>query len=189
NHFSKTPSKPKMVVHPGAMSVDNFLNSKSIEKQRDAIQRSLDELAKINVDIMIENLPPYPWYLGGQWFTNYGMSSSDMIEIVRNRNLGITYDISHSYLYCNWMKIDIYEEMKALLPIIKHLHVSDASGIDGEGLQIGLGDVPWERLASFLFSSGLVIMPEIWLGHLHGMSGMNEALFMLQNLWNTYNAG
>jgi sialic acid synthase SpsE/sugar phosphate isomerase/epimerase len=185
-HFTKTPSRPKMVVHPGAMSVDGFLDEKSIMKQRDAMQRSLDELAPIDVDIMIENLPPYPWYLGGQWYTNYAMSSADMIEIVRDRSLGITYDISHSYLYCNWAKVDLDVEMKTLLPIIKHLHVSDASGIDGEGLQVGIGDVPWESIAPYIFSSGLVIVPEIWLGHLHGMSGMNEALFNLQKMWKSY---
>jgi N-acetylneuraminate synthase len=181
--FKNTPQKPKMVVHPGAMSVDEFVPVEVIQKMKDSLNRSMDELEKIGVEIMLENLPPFPWYLGGQWFTNYAMAAEDMLDMVSGRGLGITFDTSHSQLYCNWANVDIVEEMKKLKPILRHIHVSDASGIDGEGLQIGMGNIPWERLAPHIFAEDVVIMPEIWLGHLHGMAGMNEALFHLQKLW------
>lgn len=182
-HFNKTPDRPKMVVHPGAMSVDSFVGSAEILQMHDQIQRSLDELEGIEVEIMLENLPPFPWYLGGQWFTNYTLSAKDMLAIIKGRDLGITFDTSHSQLYCNWAGVDIVDEFRSLMPAIRHLHVSDASGTDGEGLQIGRGNIPWERVAPFLFGKDVVIMPEIWLGHLNGMAGMHEALFHLQMLW------
>jgi N-acetylneuraminate synthase len=106
-----------------------------------------------------------------------------MLEMVKDRGLGITFDTSHSQLYCNWKGIDIVEEFKKIRPVLRHLHVADASGIDGEGLQIGMGNLPWEKLAPHIFADDIIIMPEIWLGHLHGMAGMSEALFRLQKLW------
>ncbi len=182
--FKGTPARPKMVVHPGAMSVDSFFEESEIPKLRDQAMRSLDELENLEVEMILENIAPFPWYLGGQWFTNYSLSSDDMLEMVKGRNIGVTFDTSHSQLYCNWKGLDIVEEFKKILPVLSHLHVADASGIDGEGLQIGMGNLPWKRFAPLMFSDDIIIMPEIWLGHLHGMAGMNEALFHLQNLWN-----
>ncbi|MDD3127331.1 MAG: N-acetylneuraminate synthase family protein [Candidatus Izemoplasmatales bacterium] len=186
--FKNTPAKPKMVVHPGAMSVDSFLPVSEIQKFKDQARRSLDELEGLEVEMMLENIAPFPWYLGGQWFTNYSVSADDMIELVKGRDYGITFDTSHMQLYCNWKGLDIVEEFKKAKPVIRHIHVADASGIDGEGLQIGMGNLPWDRLAPEMFGCGIVIMPEIWLGHLHGMAGMNEALFKLQQMWENMNA-
>lgn len=186
--FKNTPVKPKMVVHPGAMSVDSFLPSSEVQKLRDQAQRSLDELEGLEVEMMLENIAPFPWYLGGQWFTNYSISGDDMLELVKGRGYGITFDTSHMQLYCNWKNIDIVDEFKKVKSVLRHIHVADASGIDGEGLQIGMGNLPWDRLAPEMFGCGIVIMPEIWLGHLHGMAGMNEALFKLQQMWEKVNA-
>ncbi|OGV35315.1 MAG: hypothetical protein A2020_06235 [Lentisphaerae bacterium GWF2_45_14] len=185
--FKNTPKRPKMVVHPGAMSVDSFLDAKEVQKLRDQAQRSLDELEGLEVEMMLENIAPFPWYLGGQWYTNYSLSSDDMLELVKGRDYGITFDTSHMQLYCNWKGLDIVEEFKKVRHVIRHLHVSDASGIDGEGLQIGMGNLPWESFAPYMFDGEMVIMPEIWLGHLHGMAGMNEALFKLQKMWDNIN--
>jgi N-acetylneuraminate synthase len=181
--FRNTPARIKIVLHPGAMSVGTRVPPGNMSKLKDAAQRSMDALEKLDADFLLENLPPYPWYLGGQWFTNYSMSADDMLEMVSGRRLGITFDTSHAQLYCTWSGRDVVEEFEKMAPYIRHIHVADASGIDGEGLQIGMGDIPWKKLAPRLFGSGLTIMPEIWLGHLHGMAGMLEALHQLQIIW------
>ena len=33
--------------------------------------------------------------------------------------------------------------LRVLLPYIRHLHLSDGAGLDGEGLQIGEGAIDW----------------------------------------------
>ena len=61
------------------------------------------------------------------------------LDFILPRKLNICFDTSHSKLYCNWAHMDFYEQVLTLLPYTHHLHISDASGLDGEGLQIGEG--------------------------------------------------
>lgn len=57
--------------------------------------------------------------------------------------------------------------IETVRPWVAHLHVADASGVDGEGLQIGAGEIDFERVLPLLVSFGLPMVMEIWLGH-HG---------------------
>ena len=75
------------------------------------------------------------------------------------------YDTSHAQLFCNHMgisQLDYFREMKHL---VRHLHLSDGSGVDGEGLQIGDGDVDFTALSPSLLATGASFTPEIWMGH------------------------
>ena len=56
------------------------------------------------------------------------------------------------------------------------MHLSDAIGIDGEGAQIGLGNVDFEFILSFFQSKNLGFIPEIWQGHLNKGEGFKIAL-------------
>jgi N-acetylneuraminate synthase len=54
------------------------------------------------------------------------------------------------------------------MPFTQHLHVSDAEGLSGEGLQIGNGSINWERIASIVSeckNDSLSVIPEVWQGH------------------------
>ena len=60
------------------------------------------------------------------------------------------FDISHSRLMSNHFGLDFYEFAKKIAPITGHLHFGDALNVNGEGLQIGEGDIDFSKLASIL---------------------------------------
>ena len=50
-------------------------------------------------------------------------------------------DVSHSKLACNYHNESFSEFIKNTSNYSAHLHIVDAKGIDGEGLQIGDGEI------------------------------------------------
>ncbi|MEX0633068.1 hypothetical protein M8494_17375 [Serratia ureilytica] len=47
------------------------------------------------------------------------------------------------------------------------MHIVDALGVDGEGVQIGKGDVNFDELADdpWRHAPGAQFIPEVWQGH------------------------
>jgi sialic acid synthase SpsE/sugar phosphate isomerase/epimerase len=181
---------PKIIVHTGGMSLDHPV--KNHQKLYENLARSVDEIDHEDVELLLENLPPLPWYFGGQWLTNAFMDAHEIRDFIAPRNLKMCFDTSHSKLYCNWAKVDFYEQVKVLLPYIGHLHLSDGSGLDGEGLQIGEGAIDWVHFFKVIGagkSDGYrgTMIPEIWRGHQRQGEGfiiaikrLSEAYFAAQ---------
>ncbi|MFN2237257.1 MAG: N-acetylneuraminate synthase family protein [Anaerolineales bacterium] len=176
---------PKVVVHPGAASLDRPIRNK--KGLYDNLRRSVEELDFRDVELLIENLPPHPWYFGGQWLTNAFMDMYEIREFLDSMGLMTCYDTSHHKLYCNWANVDFYEQVAVILPYVSHLHLSDASGIDGEGLQIYEGNIDWVRFFEVAGDYRGTMIPEIWRGHQRGGEGflvainrLSEAFFKSQ---------
>ena len=170
-HFTGTVS---VVIHVGGMSMD--------EPNPDLdtlMARSIDALRRLEprgAILLPENLPPRPWYLGGQWFQNLWTYPEHMIEVCQETGLGMTLDISHAQLHCAHASESLQSYVQRCLPHTRHLHLADASGIDHEGLQIGEGVVDWEQLLELLADEDFTWVPEIWSGHLHGHAGFVHAV-------------
>ena len=154
---------PKVIVHPGAASLDDPIQDK--DRLYDNLRRSVESLDVQGVELLLENLPPHPWYFGGQWLTNAFMDAYEIKDFLDEMDLMMCYDSSHHKLYCNWAQEDFYEQARVLLPYTRHLHLSDASGLDGEGLQIGEGTIDWVRFFEDAHSYHGTMIPEIWRGH------------------------
>lgn len=173
--------KPKLVVHLGGMSLD-------IRKLSDTnllTERAISNFAKLeyspdDLDILPENLPPRPWYLGGEWFQHGFMLKSDMIAFCSYFDLGMAYDICHASLYCHKFNASLVDYTKAVMPYVSHIHISDAFGTNGEGLQIGEGDIDFDALVPVMKSFKFSWVPEIWSGHLHEGTGIYECLKRLE---------
>jgi N-acetylneuraminate synthase len=62
--------------------------------------------------------------------------------------------------------------------------MGDAQGVNGEGLQIGEGDIDFKRLCKILIenSSEAGFIPEIWQGHKNNGEGFWIALDRLNGL-------
>jgi N-acetylneuraminate synthase len=182
-HFTGTP---KVVVHTGGMSLDHPIEDR--QALYDNLRRSVEELDHAGVELLLENLPPHPWYFGGQWLTNAFMDSYEIRDFIQPLGLNMCFDTSHSKLYCNWAHVDFYEQVQALLPYIGHLHLSDGAGLDGEGLQINEGTIDWVRFFKVI-GAGLpagyrgTMIPEIWRGHQRGGEGF---LIAIQRLSEAY---
>jgi len=173
--------KPKIVVHLGGMSLDIREMNDTRHLMDNAINnfKEFDEF-KYDVDILPENLPSRPWYFGGEWYQHGFASAEDMRFFCDHYSLGMTYDVCHALLYCQNHKKDIIEYTKTVMPIAKHLHISDAEGINGEGLQIGTGDMNFSELFKEMEGYNFSWVTEIWSGHLHKSSGAYKALKLLE---------
>jgi len=177
-HFKGTP---KVIIHPGAMSLDHPIHDK--KSLYDNLLRSVKELDYDGIELLLENLPPHPWYFGGQWLTNAFMDASEIRDFITPLGLKMCFDTSHSKLYCNWAHVDFYEQVEILLPYIGHLHLSDASGLDGEGLQVGEGNIDWVHFFKAAHSYTGSMIPEIWRGHQHGGQGFILAIQRLSEAY------
>jgi N-acetylneuraminate synthase len=178
---------PKVIVHPGAMSLDHPI----LERDRlyENLRRSVNEIDYAGVELLLENLPPHPWYFGGQWLTNAFMDAGEIKDFITSLGLDMCFDTSHSKLYCNWAHVDFYEQVQVLLPYIRHLHLSDGAGLDGEGLQIGEGTIDWVHFFRVIGDYHGTMIPEIWRGHqrqgegfLIAIQRLSKAYFAARNL-------
>ncbi len=172
---------PKVIVHPGAMSLDHPI--KDHKTLYDNLRRSVEQIDFEGVEFLLENLPPHPWYFGGQWLTNAFMDSYEIREFITPLGLKMCFDTSHTKLYCNWAHVDFYDQVKVMLPYIGHLHLSDAAGLDGEGLQIGEGTIDWVHFFTIIGDYHGTMIPEIWRGHQRQGEGF---LIAIQRLSDAY---
>ena len=60
------------------------------------------------------------------------------------------------------------------------MHISDAKGTDGEGLQIGDGEINFKEFFKLAKNNNASFIPEIWNGHLDDGKGFKKALEKLE---------
>jgi len=174
SHFRGTP---KVIVHPGAMSLNAKLDANRLNA---TLIRSLAEIDSDGVELLLENLPPYPWYFGGQWKGNYFMDAEEVRDFCEETGAHICFDLSHAALYCNAKGKNLADFIRIVKPFIRHIHFADAYGLDGEGVQIGEGDIDLESIMPLFKDYNGTWVPEIWRGHLNHGKGFIEALIKLK---------
>ncbi|WP_080807595.1 N-acetylneuraminate synthase family protein [Desulfamplus magnetovallimortis] len=167
---------PKIVAHPGAMSMKEKLNKSQL---REALLKSVSEIDHNGVELLLENMPPYPWFFGGEWKGNYFMAAEEIVSICKETGLNIVFDLSHAAMYCNAKDLDLYKYIETVLPFTRHLHLADAYGLDGEGVQFGEGDIDLDKVMPVFSSYRGSWVPEIWRGHLNNGRGFLKAISIL----------
>ena len=168
--------EPTIIIHPGGYSL-NELEPNQIIKMKESLTNSIDKIDTKNVNFLLENMPPYAWFFGGRWNSNVFLSSEDMIEYCNNTGFRVCYDLCHSYLFCNKSNRSVIDELKNIKKYVDHFHLSDAEGVDGEGLQFGEGDLPFKDVLPILNDckeKGFAV--EVWRGHENGGKGFKEFL-------------
>jgi len=167
---------PTIVVHPGGYSLNTLTESK-IEKMKDMIVDSVNQLDFKNVNFLLENMPPYAWFFSGRWNSNVFLNSNDMKKYCLETGLNVCYDLCHSHLYCNKNNVSVVDELLEIEQYVEHYHLSDAEGEDGEGLQFGDGDLPFEKVIPILnkFKDKSFAI-EVWKGHEQKGKGFEEFL-------------
>ena len=117
-------------------------------------------------------LPRIAWYFGGADVLDMFCGADD-IEIVNEIGMELCVDISHLILSANYAEENWQDWYRLLLPLSRHLHIADAVGIDGEGIEFGRGDLG--DPTSFLTGSGRKVL-EVWQGHLSEGDGFDNAI-------------
>lgn len=176
--FPKT-DRPQIVIHPGGIT-EHDVATESIPDMNDALERSMAELDDGGVELLLENMPPLPWIYGGQQYHNNFMAADEIAEFCERTGWRICYDTSHAKLWCNWAGVDIADHANTLLPFTDYLHVADSIGTDGEGIQIGDGEIDWNELMTIYRGFNGPIVTEIWRGHERGGAEFRKAAERLQ---------
>lgn len=180
-YFSRA-ERPRIIVNAGGFTQDRPLPPASRARHYSLLRDSLGELDVGDVEVIPQTMPPFPWHFGGQRYQNLFVDAAETREFCDENDLRICLDISHSKLACNHFKWSFDEFVRTVGPVTTHLHVADASGSDGEGLQIGEGDIDIPALGRALseFAPKASFIPEIWQGHKNEGQGFWRALDRLE---------
>ena len=146
--------------------------------------RNIQEVDAEGVEILIENMPPNPWYFGGQWYNSVFLDPKEIDQFCQESGLGICYDTSHALLQCNLAKQTLNKFTRTIHKHVRHLHISDASGTTQEGLQLGSGNIDFNHLFEIFHSIDTGFIPEIWQGHLNEGKGFKKALKTIEGVIN-----
>ncbi len=179
--FPNTPSPP-IVANIGGFTMDAPLPADEIYGYYERFAESLSELDSDGVELIPQTMAPFPWHFGGQRFQNIFVQIDEIVEWCSKLSLRMCFDISHTRLTCNHFGIDFYEFAEKIAPFSAHLHFGDAKGLNGEGLQVGEGEIDFDRLGSILKKGcpTATFIPEIWQGHKNGGEGFWTALERLE---------
>ena len=111
-------------------------------------------------------------------------SAQEIADFCMQYGTRVCFDTSHSKLACTNNHWSFSEFVSIVGPHVGHLHIADASGVDGEGLQILDGDIDWRMLSRELqaLAPDASFIPEIWQGHKNDGAGFWRALELLENL-------
>jgi N-acetylneuraminate synthase len=180
----KAPTK--IVYNAGGATDDSFLNMFDRRNRYENLARNLENFHQYsNVELIPQTMPPYPWHFGGQRFHNIFVDPNEINEWIKQHKVRICLDTSHTKLACNHLNSNYYDAIKLLLPHTAHLHISDAKGLDGEGLQIGEGEINWVEFSHAVENfadTKLTWIPEIWQGHTNKNNGARLALNKLMGV-------
>lgn len=183
--FPKTVC-PVIVVNAGGWDSKGFISPDLKSGKYEKIASAFDSINLDGVQVAIQTMPPFPWHFGGQSYHNLFVCADEIEEFCRNNpKIKICLDVSHSMMACNYYGWDLLKFVEKVAPYNVHMHVVDAKGIDGEGVEIGKGDVDFTALSRVLNTncSGVQFIPEVWQGHKNGGEGFWVALKFLEGFF------
>lgn len=182
--FFPQTTRPMIVANIGGFTMDKPLPASVIQAYYERFSKSLTELDMDGVELIPQTMAPFPWHFGGQRFQNIFVKIEEIVEWCNKLQLRMCFDISHTRLTCNHFGIDFYDFAEKIAPLSAHLHLGDAQGLNGEGLQIGEGDIDFVRLGRILRKGcpQASFIPEIWQGHKNGGEGFWIALEELEGI-------
>ena len=174
---------PILVVNAGGWDTAGFVPDEKKGIYYENLKKSLNEINSTKVKIAFQTMPPFPWHFGGQSFHNLFVNPYEIDTFCSETGQKICFDVSHSMMACNYYGWDLNNFIDIVSKHIVYLHVVDAKGSDGEGVQLGEGDVNFKDLATILNKTcpNAPFIPEVWQGHKDSGSGFWSALEYLEN--------
>lgn len=176
--FPNHKEKVGLITNVGGFSADRPLNNLEINNKTKILKDSLAMFNDEEVEILPQTMPPYPWHFGGQRYHNLFVEGDWIKNFCEETNLKVCLDVSHSFLACNKMNKSFNQFLDDVLPVTQHLHIADAKGVDGEGLQIHEGDIDFGLITKKMknLCPNATWIPEIWQGHENEGYGFQIAL-------------
>ena len=184
------PEPVLLVTNVGGFSEHHHLEHLDKLPLRNHLIQSLQSIStEGEVEIIPQTMPPFPWHFGGQRYHNLFVDAEFIQDFHKETGMRVCLDVSHSKLACNHLHSSFSEFLKTILPFTAHLHLADAQGVDGEGLQIKEGEIDWLELFKLIneYSPNASFIPEIWQGHKNLGEGAWIALERLEEYCSTIN--
>nr|AWM02401.1 acetylneuraminic acid synthetase [Bradyrhizobium amphicarpaeae] len=180
-YFPKT-KRPPIVANIGGFTMDEPLPPEEKAERYRIFARSLTELDMDGVELTPQTMAPFPWHFGGQRHQNIFIFPDESAAFCAKHDLRMCVDISHTKLAANHFGFDFAQGLAQLGPHTAHLHFGDAKGLDGEGLQIGEGEIDFDEIGKVLrkHAPTASFIPEIWQGHKNMGEGFWTALERLE---------
>ncbi|TCU64641.1 N-acetylneuraminate synthase [Bradyrhizobium sp. R2.2-H] len=179
--FPKT-KRPPIVANIGGFTMDEPLPPEEKAERYRIFAQSLTELDMDGVELTPQTMAPFPWHFGGQRHQNIFIFPEESAAFCAKHDLRMCVDISHTKLAANHFGFDFAQGIAQLGPHTAHLHFGDAKGLDGEGLQIGEGEIDFDEIGQVLrkHAPTASFIPEIWQGHKNMGEGFWTALERLE---------
>ncbi|MGL3108253.1 N-acetylneuraminate synthase family protein [Bradyrhizobium sp. BR 1432] len=179
--FPKT-KRPPIVANIGGFTMDEPLPPEAKAERYRIFAQSLTELDMDGVELTPQTMAPFPWHFGGQRHQNIFIFPEESAGFCAKHDLRMCVDISHTKLAANHFGFDFAQGLAQLGPHTAHLHFGDAKGLDGEGLQIGEGEIDFDEIGQVLrkHAPTASFIPEIWQGHKNMGEGFWTALERLE---------
>ena len=128
------------------------------------------------VKVLPQFLPKVAWYFGGSVLLDVFCDITDE-KFMKFLPFGICLDTAHCIMAANYQSAEPDQWLRELSDIAGHFHISDATGVDGEGVAFGDGDLGSSLLDVLGYRGRKVI--EQWEGHLNDFAGFKTAVNFL----------
>lgn len=180
--YFKRTERPCIVTNVGGFTTKGHLQRERLGELYVRLEDSLSRLEMSGVEVIPQTMPPFPWHFGGQQFHNLFVDAESIVDFCTRNHMRVCLDVSHSKLACNHLKVSFTDFLHKVAPLTAHFHIADAAGVDGEGLQIGEGDIDWAEFFRVIAgrAPNASFIPEIWQGHKNGGEGAWSALDKLE---------
>ena len=167
--FPRTP-RPLVVTNLGGFSFDRPLPRERRYELYERVAAGLACVDTAGVEVIAQTLPPFPWHFGGRRVGNLFVDAEDTAWFCERFGYRLCLDVAHTSMAATHAGATLHSYAERLAPHAAHLHLCDAAGVDGEGLQIGDGAVDFAGLAVLLdrLAPGIGFIPEVWEGHVNG---------------------
>lgn len=171
-------AKPLVVFNVGAMSLKT--DTRPLEVDPATLYQAISKLRLGRVGLLAQNMPPGPWYFGGQWKGHYFLHPQELLDFAKETGQGVCLDLSHAYMASRYLGMPFEEMLLALQPVVGHIHVADSHSLSSEGLPISQGKINFRRFFEIFRSYSGSWVPEIWLGHRNDFAGFRSAMHTLK---------
>jgi len=178
-----------IVVNCGGFTTEGFVSVEERQAMYEKVAEAFEQLDTQGVELIPQTMPPFPWHFGGQQYHNLFVDQYEIIDFCKQYNSRICFDLSHTALACNYYEWDLQLFCRNVAKFSAHHHISDAKGADGEGLQIGDGEIDFVAIFESLVKGApsTTWIPEIWQGHKNNGEGFWKSLSSLEQILGSNN--
>ena len=173
---------PVIVLNVGGFTDKAFMPARNRPKLYSQVAAELGNVEQDGVEVIIQTMPPFPWHFGGQRYHNLFVDPDEIARFCAQNEFRLCLDVSHAMMACNYYGWSLLDYVAKVGQYVAHLHIADALGDSGEGIQLGQGDVDFHSLVKSLaeYVPNIMFIPEVWQGHKNQGEGFWQALNYLQ---------